>query len=285
MEEEKAIIKEPFTLKISERTALRIYPDNRPHCLEISALHKGLIIVYNGYECVEEGAGFGAPIIKYDKTHFPSSAQCFIEKTGNIFAIVKTFKMDAVAKKKVGKKTFLDDSLYRFFRQQFERFYLGKNSTALGFLLNKLMEFRKYVGVETVFVGVESKGKVQVKYEVFDCRIHVEVDFTGLEMVGCREILLLNEQGASFFTKYSDSHGLSLSEEQISGWKLVTAENASLSNQAETLKVTLTNKKPACLFRGREKTKNRFCWSGLSYSLNPPQTKFTYDIQIQESSS
>jgi len=282
MEEENAAIKEPFTQKLSERTALRIYPDNRPHCLEISTLHKGLIIVYDGIERVEEGAGFGVPIIKYDKTHFPSSAQCFIEKTGKGYAIVKAFEMDAVAKKKVGKKTYLDDSLYRFFRKQFERFYLGKNSTAVGFLLNKLMEFRKYAGVETEFVEVKSKGKVQVKYEVFDHRIHVEVDFADLEIAGCREILLLNEQGASFFTKYSDSYGLSLSEEQISSWKLVTAKTASLSNQAETLKFTLTNQKPAHLFRGREKTKNRFCWAGLSYSLSPPQTKFAYEIQIQE---
>ena len=283
MEEEKVAVKEMFTQKLSERTALRIYPDNRPHCLEISALHKGLIMLHDGYERVEEGAGFGVPIIKYAKTHFPSSAQCLIEKTGSGYVIVKAFEMDAVAKKKVGKKTYLDDSLYRFFRKQFERFYLGKNSAALGFLLNKLMEFRKYAGVETEFVEVKSKGKVQVKYEVFDRRIHVEVDFEDLEMSGCREILLLNEQGASFFVKYSDSSGLRLSEEQISGWKLVSAKTASLSNQAETLKFTLANQKPAYLFRGREKTKTRFCWAGLSYSLSPPQTKFAYDIQIQES--
>lgn len=282
MEKETDAVKEPFTLKLSERTALRIYPDTRPHCLEISTLHKGLIIVYDGYERVEEGAGFGVPIIKYDKTHFPSSAECFLEKARNGNAIVKSFEMDAVAKKKVGKKAYLDDSLYRFFRRQFERFYLGKNSSALGFLLNKLMEFRKYAGVETEFVRVKSKGKVKVKYEIFDRRIQVEVDFADLEMTGCREILLLNEQGASFFTKYSDSQGLSLSEEQISGWKLVTAKRASLSNQTETLKFTLTNQKPAYLFRGREKTKNRFCWSGLSYSLSPAQTKFAYEIQIQE---
>jgi hypothetical protein len=130
MEEEKAAVKEQFTQKLSERTALRIYSDNRPHCLEISALHKGLIIVHDGIERVEEGAGFGVPIMKYDKTHFPSSAQCFIEKTKNGYAIVKVFEMNAVAKKKVGKKTYLDDSLYRFFRKQFERIYLGKNSTA-----------------------------------------------------------------------------------------------------------------------------------------------------------
>ena len=285
MEEEKAALKEPFTQKISERTALRIYPDTCPHCLEISALHKGLIIVYDGYERVEEGAGFGVPIIKYGKTHFPSSAQCFIEKTRNGTAILKAFEMDAVAKKKIGKKAYLDDSLYRFFRKQFERFYLGKNSPALGFLLNKLMEFRKYAGVKTEFVKIKSKGKVLVKYEVFDRRIRIEVDFTELEMAGCREILMLNEQGALLFTKYSDSHGLSLSEKQISGWKLVTAKNASLSNQTETLKFTLTNQKPAYLFRGREQTKNRFCWSGLSYSLSPPQTKFAYEIQIHESDS
>ena len=282
MEEENTAVKEPFTLKLSERTELRIYPDTRPRCLEISALHKGLIIVYAGYERVEEGAGFGVPIIKYHKTYFPSSAQCFIKKNRNSYAIVKTFEMDAVAKKKVGKKTYLDDSLYRFFRKQFERVYLSKNSTALGFFLNKLMEFRKYAGVETEFVKVKSKGKVQVKYEILDRGIHVEVDFANLEMPGCREILLLNEQGASFFTKYSDSNDQSLSEQQICGWKLVAAKNASLSNQAETLKFTLTNQKPALLFRGREKTKNRFCWVGLSYSLSPPQTRFNYEIQIQE---
>jgi hypothetical protein len=85
-------------------------------------------------------------------------------------------------------------------------------------------EFRKYAGVETQFVRVKSKGKVKVKYEIFDRRIQVEVDFADLEMTDCREILLLNEQGASFFTKYSDSSGLSLAEEKIGGLKLVTAK-------------------------------------------------------------
>jgi hypothetical protein len=274
------ILKEPFTHKIGQRTALRLYPDTQPHCLEIASLHKGLIVVFDGVERVEEGAGFGVPIIKYKKTYFPTKAQCHIEKTEQGTSIFKDFELNAIARKKIAKTVYFNDSFYHFFRKIFERIYLTKKSN--NFLLNKLMEFRNYAGVETEFVEVKSKGKVTVKYGFMGAVVDVEIDFTDLEMPDCQEILILNEQGAGFFSKYADTSGLELCESKISGWNIVNADSAHLFDQHEQLRFTLHKTAAAQLFRGREKTNHRFSWSGLSYSLKPPQTKFHYTIKMQE---
>ena len=64
------------TVSLGSNLALRIYPDSRPHNLETAQLQKGLVLMVNGKEVVEEGIGFGVPVVIFsDKTYFSSSAQ------------------------------------------------------------------------------------------------------------------------------------------------------------------------------------------------------------------
>ncbi len=71
----------PLTLPLNNRLSVRLYADCRPHCMETAALQKGLVLMLDGKELVEEGLGFGVPIAKYkDKTYFSSSAQISVQE-------------------------------------------------------------------------------------------------------------------------------------------------------------------------------------------------------------
>ena len=60
-----------ITVPISDRISVRLYADSRPHCMETATLHKGLVLILDNQEVIEEGMGFGLPVVKYkDKTYF-----------------------------------------------------------------------------------------------------------------------------------------------------------------------------------------------------------------------
>jgi hypothetical protein len=55
---------DPLQVSTVGGTNLRLYRDTRPHVGKIAGLQKGLIWVLEGQELVEEGYGFGCPIIE-----------------------------------------------------------------------------------------------------------------------------------------------------------------------------------------------------------------------------
>ena len=96
----------------------------------------------------------------------------------------------------------------------------------------------------------------------------------------CQEVLVLNEQGSTIFGEYVDTSGLKLVGNKIGAWDAVTATSASLLNAKKQLVFSLLKTSGATLFRGYEKTRNRFSWAGLSYSLHPYQGIFDYSISL-----
>lgn len=56
---------QPHELMLNDRVAVRIYADTRPHIGKIAALQKGLVLVVDGKPVIEEGYGFGLPLV-YD---------------------------------------------------------------------------------------------------------------------------------------------------------------------------------------------------------------------------
>jgi hypothetical protein len=246
--------------------------------LEASALHKGLVLVLDGKELVEEGLGFGVPVVKYeDKTFFSTSTKHAANCGAADSTLTKSFVIDAISRKRVGKTSYLNDDFYRFCRKLFEQAYLRNKSYAS--LFNRIMELRETMGIHTDFVKVKQRGMITMNYSIQPKSIKIKADLSRLELDGCQEILILNEQGSTFFNKYSDANGTTLFNEEIGAWKSVNARSASLSDAEGTLKFTLT-KNSGRLFRGLERTKGRFSWAGLSYSLNPQSSIFNYDIKL-----
>ena len=114
------------TLQLTDRLSVRIYKDCRPSCLETGALQKGLVLLLDGRELIEEGVGFGVPVVKYeDKTFFSSKADVSIQETGSDYTLTKVFTLDTVSLKKFGQATYIDDALYSPLRKTFQSFTLN----------------------------------------------------------------------------------------------------------------------------------------------------------------
>jgi hypothetical protein len=270
----------PFTVGCQRGLSCRIYPDNRPKNLEISALQKGVILMADNVELIEEGAGFGVPIAKCaDHTYFSSTAlvhACHISRQEAF--VRKTFVLDAVSSKQF-HRVYVNRDVYELFNQAFEQVYL--NGRQLRPLLNWSMQLQKMLGLQTKFIKIQPLGAVVVTYHFQASQINIHADFSGLKRNACQTILLLNEQGASTFRRYSDSGGTRLIDGAISPWAQVKANEASFSNLNRSLGFTLESKDNTLLVRGREQIADRFSWAGLSYSLPPTINCFEYDVTLK----
>ena len=272
-------IPSPFTVQVDNFLSVRLYQDSRPACLETAPLQKGLVLVLNGNELVEEGMGFGVPVVKYkDKTYFSSSANSLVKKSVYSSALVKSFVLDTVSRKRIGNGFYVDDKLYHFLHRAFELLYLKYPSLARSF--NRIMELRRTFKIQTEFRRVKPRGKIIFEYCCTPKEILIKTELSLLELDRCREILILNEQGSSFFRRYADSSGLVLFDQKIGAWTEVTADTASLSDSKQTLEFAVKSKSASALFRGWEKTRNRFSWGGLAYRLPPRNSTFCYSIRL-----
>ncbi len=270
----------PLTVQLTERLSVRLYSDSRPHYLETSALQKGLVLILDNQELIEEGVGFGLPIAKYvDKTYFSSSSEISIEKTASCCKLKKTYTLDLISKKLWQKQT-IDDRIYSKWRKTFAKSYLSHKE--LSPLFNKIMELRAVAKIKTEFVKVNPRGKIIVNYEIQPATIKVKVDFSHLTLNNCQELLVLNEQGSTIFGEYFDSNNLKLVDSKIGGWDAVTAKHASLFSAKKQVSFSLQRTSRATLFRGYEKTKTRFAWAGLSYSMQPTNGTFDYAIELKQ---
>ncbi len=237
------------------------------------------MLMRNGVELIEEGVGFGVPIVKYaDKTFFSSQAQVSTEQSGDCCTIRKVFSLDTVSLKKLGKASYIDDALYSPLRRTFAELYLKHKK--LNALFNKAMELRQLAQVKTEFMTVKPRGTVTVTYHCKPDVIAVKADFSKIALAKCREVLVLNEQGASTFQNYSDGSGLTLRGNKIGGWDVVEAAEATLRSPSGRTSFTLQNRRNARLYRGWEHTRKRFSWAGLSYSMQPHRCVFEYTISF-----
>jgi hypothetical protein len=268
------------TLPLTDRLSVRLYRDCRPNYLETGALQKGLVLLFDGRELIEEGVGFGLPIVKYmDKTFFSSKAEVSMKQTLSGCTLTKVYMLDTVSLKKFGQSSYIDDSLYSPLRKTFQTLYLKHKK--LTPLFNKVMELRELANIKTEFITVKPRGTITVTYHCQPTAINIQVDFSKVTLNKCREILVLNEQGSTEFQKYVDSNGLNFMGNRIGAWETVEANEASLQSAMGHVSFSLQKKEGAKLFRGWERTRKRFSWAGLSYSMLPNNGTFNYTIALK----
>jgi hypothetical protein len=234
------------------------------------------VLLLDGRELIEEGVGFGVPVAKYaDKTFFPGSAKVVVK---NDSTFTKIYILDTVSVKRFGQASYIDDDLYSPLRKTFQLLYL-RHKRLNGFF-NKLMELRDLANIKTDFIKVKPRGEVAITYQCNQTGIKVAADFSKLNLNTCKELLLLNEQGASMFQVYKDTSGITASGTKIGGWEEVNAVQAWLQSPKGSVSFIIPKKPEARLYRGWEHTNNRFSWAGLSYSIPPKKEPFNYTVTI-----
>ncbi len=252
----------PITVKLENGFSCRLYEDTRPHHLEISPLQKGLVLLVDDREVIEEGAGFGTPVIMYrDRTFFSGSAKTRFRQEDDRRTVLKVFTIDTVSRKTFRKHLHLNDRLYTFLQRRFHSIYTEHKSLVP--LLTLVIRLMKTSGVNTEFQKVKPKGRITMRYSFFPSSIEVDVSLSDLNKIGCKEILLLNEQGASFFRKYSDTEGSTLLDAEIGPWEKTKAKGVMLSNVSGTTGFSMESKEDITLFRGREKIRKKYSWVGF----------------------
>ena len=251
------------TCAISDSVALRIHSNSKPLNMKIANLQKGLIFLFNGAEVVGEGTGFGVPIGKYsDETFFSGSSILQVQKQDNFVIIRKEFLMDLIERSK-------------FRNLKFENMKLREIMDSVSLLSQKHKHLAQFIllakgllfkfGVESTFVRTVPKGKVVVTYTIDRNRILVKLSFSELDRTNLQKVFILNEQGAHFFRKYSDSEGLKLDDEEIGVWDGVTAQSAKIADKQDRIGFSLKNVEGTVLRRGREidQRLSRLDWSRL----------------------
>jgi len=266
------------TSSISDAVALRIHSDTKPRNMKIGNLQKGMIFLFNGAEVVGEGTGFGVPIGKYsDETFFSGSSFLQVQKQGDFVVVRKEFLMDLIERGKF-RNLKLENVKLRGI-MDYVSLLSRKNKFIAHFIIRAKDLLFKF-GVESTFVRTVPKGKVVVTYTIDQNRILVKLSFSELDHANLQKVFMLNEQGAHFFRKYSDSEGLNLDDEEIGVWDNVMAQSAKIVDSQGRIGFSLKNVEGTVLRRGREVVKGHLDWIGLDYELNPEDDQFEYEIEI-----
>ncbi len=268
-----------YSVPLGKIAALRVYSDSSPHNLEVSRLQKGLILTLNGRELIEEGMGFGVPVAMFeDKTYFSQSAEVTISEHGEEKVIRKKFCMDTVSRKGLKSQVLVDNPLYTVFSNALAKTY--REVLASRRVIFPLIKLRNVTGVRTFFTKVDPRGEIILTYKIKRAAVDINTDFANLEKHRRKKMLILNEQGSTFFRRFFDSQGLSLTGEKIGAWDIVKADWGCFSDWGNQLGFSLQNLSGSRLFRGMERISGRLAWAGMGYELNPNLKKFIYTIKI-----
>jgi hypothetical protein len=271
-------------IPLFEEFSLRIADGSRsPGKYPTAFLQKGLRLFHKDLELSEEGVGFGVPVIKLGlKTLFPGKVELTHTQYDSHWEIVALYHLNL--QEKVGKKGS-ESVRYEFItkiQNYLAAIYRRFPSTRkiLTFLSNSIRQTFQW---ETQYSRSKNDFEIKISYNIqpITGSIKVDVDSSNLPREIISEIILMNEQGANTFNRYTDLNGVSLEGKDISQWQQVSAESAAFLSEEHKVAFALNQIDGAKLYSGRELSESRLAWSGFGYSIPSTLNHFCYEIKIE----
>jgi hypothetical protein len=265
------------TIPLSDSLALRISSDTAPSKWKTTGLQKGLRLIFNGTEMVGEGVGFGVPVLLCSgKPYFSGSSRLYLYAKNDLKVIRKEFVMDRVPNRLIGRIE-LHNRLMIAFWKYLDDIYMKHRR--LRFIVN--LSLSKRIGIRTGFSEVHPIGKIAISYHINRKHIHVKVDPTLSNNGEPTKMIMLNEQGAGLFRRYSEGNGRELIDKGIGAWERVDADSASMTDIRGAFGFNLKREKDSLLIRGREFIKGFQDWAGIEHEISSRDVHaFEYDIEI-----
>jgi hypothetical protein len=241
-----------LTASLPDGLELRLYADPRPHTGKVARLQKGLVLVQDGRERIEEGFGFGLPLIEVDGQAYLSRAAT-VEQVGD--SLVKRYEMDTV-------------------------------DTPSGFLRRKYEPLPSIGTVVVSYTLVTSPSGTTLEADRRASRIQVVADFTGLT-VDWNQAYVMNEQGARVFTRYEEP-GLTVEGRDFGKWQRTDSPRGCIVAQDRSVHFCVETREPVPRYYGRERY-NQFywvgmyalSWAGIDLELQAPLESFEFWLDIQ----
>ena len=276
MEIEIPILKE-FSLKISNDR-------NQRSDFATSELQKGFLLLHAGKSLAEEAVGFGVPVIK-KKLHtlFPRRVTLETQKANGVWTIHAIYDLnleeriiDTQARIPKAELLYRTKNLLAAFIRRFPIFRR---------MLTRLSsQLRSTFGWKTTYQKSSLSPRIRMTYTIpeFSGTMNVETDVSGVPDDEFSEVVIMNEQAARYFNRYTDTDMKPLKEDQIGCWDAVSTPKATFISQTHKISFSLQQAKGVKLFRGWEKVGSRLDWSGFGYSFQPKMGKFSYTLRIEK---
>jgi hypothetical protein len=242
-----------------------------------SRIQKGLVLGLGNRDLSEEGVGFGLPVLKIgSKPVFPGSWRISTTGHNGLCLIKADFEMNLSAEM-ARRGRIINNGLICLARDTFCKIH-REHPLFRNWISVSSRALKKRLDLEDVFTEMPNIAYVSASYLICDSRIDVKFWFPAID--DCREITIMNEQGANCFDTYKDSNGLILKGEKIGSWDQIKAEDASFIDPTDGLMFSLKKVEGSRMFRGRELVAGCLAWSGLAYVLPPETKEFAYSIEL-----
>jgi hypothetical protein len=243
-----------------------------------SMVRKGLTMSLGSVDLSEEGVGFGVPVLKKQReTIFPGDVRITAETGG---AAVAEFDMNLVERLSLRTHPPLVSAVLNAVKEPIALLH-RRYPVVRGALTRVSNAMRAGFGIRTTFERTGSLGTIRVTYRIDAAgEVQVRMEAGGLHVERCVSLIVMNEQGAHFFDRYTDSTGCVRKGAAIETWQEVFAAEATFTDTRRSLFFSLKRVRGARLFRGRELVPGRLAWAGLAYVLPPDTKDFRYDIMV-----
>ena len=281
----KDLIPSLTSAPLSQRLSLSIKAPVTNGPYPTSKIHKGAVLVCGSIDLSGEGVGLGVPAAKFaHRVFFPGKAHV-IERINDrrLRSWIADYDLNLEERLtlKSGKK-IRSENFYAL-KEWFAGLHKAIGASR-GLIECSSNALRRTWGLNTTFEPTSSVGNVRVSYTV-DSRareLRVSVDASGLNKIGCSEMILLNELDGSLFDRYCDANGVALVGKEIGTWEETAADCVTLIDSRHNVTLRLRNVAQSTMYRGREVVPGRLSWAGIAYVIAPPRTDFSYDITIRE---